>query len=256
MGDFNGLANYYDLDYQDFTADLALYRNFAQRAGSSVLEIGCGTGRVLIPLAQANCKVTGVDISTTMLTIARAKAARMNVLRDVSLICADARRVAIDRSFDMAFAATNTFMLFTELPDQLAVLGTLHRMLRPGGLVIFDLFNPHPGQLGEANGALIHEYTKHLEERVLTISKFQISKVDVALQRLDTSYVYDEVDEGGHVHRTTLSFTMHYFWPRELQLLFERSGFSIEQVFGSYDLDEYSSESERMIVVATRGGAN
>ena len=87
----NRAARFFDADYAGYLDDLPLLEAYAQRTGSPLLELGCGTGRLLIPLAQAGYRVTGVEISPEMLRIARAKAEAAGVTESVTLIEGDYR---------------------------------------------------------------------------------------------------------------------------------------------------------------------
>ena len=252
MGNFDRFTRYYDLDHGDFREDIDLYRNFARRSGAPILEIGCGTGRVLIPLAEAGYDVTGIDVSPTMLASAAEKVAKCAVAPRVQLVPADARDFCLPGRFAFAFIAMNTFMLFVSLSEQLQVLERVAAHLRPGALLVLDLFNPDLSHLADARGVLVHDYTKRDPASGHTVSKCHASQVDVASQRLEMTFIYDELAEDGAVRRTVAPFTMHYFWRRELELLLDKAGYQLEQIYGSYELDEYTPESERMIAVAAR----
>lgn len=250
--DYNRFASYYDLDFGDFVDDLDLYLNFAERCGSPVLEIGCGTGRVLLPLARAGFRVTGIDISPAMLDIAERKLGAADLAGHARLVRSDARSFQLPEQFAMAFIALNSFMHFSALDEQLSVLSCIAGHLTPGGLLILDLFNPDLTQLREARGLLVHDYTRPHPSTGHAVSKFHSSRVDIADQRLDVTFIYDEQDDSGVVTRLVAPFAMHYFWPRELSLLLDRAGFEIERTYGSYDLEPYTADSERLVAVATR----
>ena len=93
----NRAARFFDADYAGYLDDLPLLEAYAQRAGSPLLELGCGTGRLLIPLAEAGYRVTGVDLSPEMLRIAQMKAEAAGVADRVTLIEGDYRRRAARR---------------------------------------------------------------------------------------------------------------------------------------------------------------
>lgn len=252
MGNFDCFARYYDLDHENFRRDIDLYRNLARRSGAPILEIGCGTGRVLIPLAEAGYEVTGIDLSPAILAIAAERVAKSGVAPRVHLVQADARDFHLPDRFALAFVAVNTFMLFVGLDEQLQVLERVAAHLRPGGLFVLDLFNPDLSQLAEARGVLVYDYAKIDLASGHTVSKCHAGQVDVANQRLDVTFIYDELGDDGAIRRTVAPFSIHYFWRRELELLLDKTGYQVEEVYGSYELDEYTPESERMIAVARK----
>lgn len=252
MKAFDQIARFYDYEYQDFEADIPMYLGFAERVGGPILELACGTGRALIPLAQAGFEITGVDISEAMLAIARRKAVQANVAERIALVQADIRDFTLDREFHMAFCAVNSFMHLTTLPDQLAALRCWHRHLRPGGLLILDLFPPFPDELREDDGRLIVQGVWEEPETGITIVKQYTREANLAEQTLHIRFFYDERLPDGQVHRTIVSFTMRYLGRFEAELLLEKAGYEVEAVYGSWDLDPFHSEAERMILVARR----
>jgi len=155
MGDFDVFARFYDADYGDFQDDLLLYRGFAERTGGPLLELACGTGRLLVPLAQAGCEITGVDISPALLAVARRKIEAAGLQQRVTLVEADMRDFRLSRHFRLAFVAINSFMHLLTTEDQLQALRCWREHLAPDGLLILDLFHPHPQSLLEADGRLV-----------------------------------------------------------------------------------------------------
>lgn len=252
VGDFDRFARYYDLDYEDYRADVDLYKAFAERSGSPILELGCGTGRLLLALAKVGCRLTGVDVSPAMLALATEKLAANALASRARLVQADARDFHLSERFALAICASNTLSLFTELADQLHVLRCAAAHLRPEGLLVVDVFHLQPAQFGDSPGHLVHDYTRRHPVSQHLVSKFHTMAIDTAEQRVDLTYFYDELDDDGAVRRTILPFAMHCYSPRELQLLLERAGYRLEHVYGSFDLEELDDESPIMIAVATK----
>ncbi|HEY3080022.1 MAG TPA: methyltransferase domain-containing protein [Chloroflexota bacterium] len=250
--DFDRFARYYDWDTSGENDDLDFFRNLSARTGGPALEIGCGTGRVLLPLARGGLRLTAVDISPAMLARARAKLAAAGLLERVRLVETDARRMALDERFRLAFIALNTFMHFTTLEAQTQALERIHGHLVPGGLLALDLFNPHPDLLDDADGRLIHDFTRPGPDEGAVTTRFHSQRVDPATQTLEISFFYDEVGADGLLRRTVAPFDLHYFSRREVELLLERSGFAVEDVYGSHELDPYWAGSPKLIVVAAR----
>jgi len=252
--DFDRFATFYDDDYGAFEDDVALYLNFAQRTGDPVLEVACGTGRVLIPLAQTGYRVTGVDISGAMLAVAQEKARRAGVADRVTLVQADALTMSLGQRFPLAFVAANSFMHHVTLEEQREALATLCRHLRPGGLLILDLFNPDIRSLLEADGRV--ELVKSWEEGETgaTVMKFLRRLASPTAQRLDVTFIYDRVHADGRVERTIAPFSLRYLWPGEVRLLLESAGYEVEALYGTYDLDPIDDGAPRIIAVARRPG--
>lgn len=249
MNTYDPFARYYDADFRDYSEDIPLVREFARRAGGPVLELMCGTGRVLLPLAEAGFELTGVDSSPAMLAIARANLADAELLDRVTLIEGDVRDVPLPaETFALAFVAVNSFMHLEEVRDQLAVLANVRRALTRRGLLLLDLFNPDPAEIAREDSRLVLDREYELDGR--HVQKFVAIESDAALQLSRVTYLYDETDSSGALTRRTMRFTMRWFYRYELEHLLARAGFALRNVYGSYELDEYGSGSPRLIVVA------
>lgn len=249
--DYDRFAPFYDLEFADFADDLPLLRAFAEHSGGAILELGCGSGRAIVPLAEDGYAVTGVDLSPAMLALAHATVERAGVGAGVTLIEDDIRtleKLGAAR-FGLAFSAINSFLHLETQEDQLAALNAVARHLRPGGLLVLDLFPPHPDILNEYDGRLIHAGTYHDQQTGERIDKLSTATLDSAEQRIDTVFFYDRLRTDGTVERTAAPFTFRYLGRYELQLLLERVGFVEIAFYGSYDLDPFSAASDRMIAV-------
>jgi SAM-dependent methyltransferase len=247
---FDSFAKYYDMDSGRETEDIPFFVSLARRNGGPILEVGCGTGRVLVPLAQSGFEVVGVDISPAMLAAAQRKVESAGVGRRVRIVQGDARDVDLSEQCRFAFIALNSFMHFIEERDQERVLRSIWRNLKTDGLLVIDLPNPEVTLLGENEGMLVHEWTRFSPETGNQVLKFRTQRVDAAQQLLDLNFIYDEVDPDGQMSRTALPFQLRYYHRREMTLLLEKCGFAVEAVYGSYELDDYDAESVKMIFLA------
>jgi len=252
MADFDRFARFYDLDYEGFQEDLPLYAGFAERVGGPLLELGCGTGRLLLPLARAGYEITGVDMSTEMLKVARSKVEAAGLADRVTLVQADMRQLELELRFRLAFIAINSFMHLTTLDDQMTALRAWHRLIAPGGLLIIDVDNPDPQRLLEADGRMEFQGRWFDPDTGATVLKQLTRTADTARQIQHVLFIYDEVFPEGHVRRTLAPFQARYLYRFEGELLLDKAGFTPEQVYGSYDLASYEAASERMIFVARR----
>lgn len=251
---FDDLARFYDLDHALVHADVEMYRQFAAQFGPPILELGCGTGRVALPLARDGHEVAAVDISPAMLAVLRAKLAQEppDVAARVQVIQADLRRLALGREFALALCPLNTFMHMTTQADQLAALGSAYRHLAPGGRLIVDVASPLAMLMIPAGEALSLQSELRDEVSGRTVQKFTSVRFDQARQMQYITLMYDEVQADGVVRRATLRTELRYVFRFEMQLLLERVGFTVEDVYGSPDLEPYEGPSESMIFVARR----
>jgi SAM-dependent methyltransferase len=252
MDRYDIYARFYDLDFGAADADLFMYQQFASRCSSPILELGCGTGRVLLPLARQGYQITGVDLSLPMLEVARGKIAAEDLSAQVTLSRQDMRTLELDNRFNLAFAAINSFMHLLNTDDQLAALARIRHHLNPGGLLILDLFNPDLSRLLEARGQVGLAKVMTDPDTGHSLMRFHSDKVDLGEQTIHVTFVMDELDSEGNVQRTLFPFSIRYLFRFELELLLRHAGFEIEGIYGTYDLDEFDGDSPKMIAVARR----
>jgi SAM-dependent methyltransferase len=245
-------AAFYDLDCSGVGEDLFMIGQFAARCGSPILELACGTGRALLPLARDGYSVAGVDVSPAMLDIARRRVAQETLEGRVALFEQDIRALDLDHRFALAFVALNSFCHLLSTDDQLAALTRVHQHLKPGGLLLLDLLNPDLGQLLDSRDQVTLDKVWTEPDTGRRIMKMRSQKVDLAEQIIHVTLLLDELDGQGQVRRTVFPFSMRYIFRHELELLLRHAGFAVEAIYGSYDLDEFHSDSERMIAVARR----
>ncbi|MBN1136856.1 MAG: class I SAM-dependent methyltransferase [Anaerolineae bacterium] len=252
MDDYSVYAQFYDLDHGDVDADLVMIEQLAALCGSPILELACGTGRALLPLARQGYQVTGVDISPEMLTIAQRKVDTEGLADRVTLIEQDMRRLTLDGCFNLAFIALNSFMHLLTPDDQVESLVHIRHHLNPGGRLLLDLFNPDLGRLLDFRGQVSMDKVMVDPETGHRLIKLRSEKVDLSQQTVYVTYMLDDVDEQGVVRRTLVPFSIRYLFRSELEHLLHRAGFAVEAIYGSYDLDDFCGDSDKMITVARR----
>ncbi len=218
-----------------------------------MLELGCGTGRLLLPLAAAGFQVAGVDISPALLEIARSKLEQHQLSGKVDLQRADLRTFQLDdQRFAFAFCTSNTLMHLTTPADQLAVLHNAHHHLEEDGLLLIDLFNPDVQRLTQVQG--VQELADRWidEETGTQVMKWCVRTVDWADQLQETLFVYEEIFEDGTIRRTPCPFTLRFLWYAEAQLMLHVAGFELETAWGDFDGMPYMDGCERLILLARR----
>lgn len=247
MDAYEKLARFYDLDHAQLTADLVFYLHIARHAGGPVLEMGCGTGRLLLPLVEAGIEVTGVDCSPAMLALARRK-----VGERATLIEGDMRTVTLPGRYALVIISINTFLHLLTTDDQLAALANLARYLAPDGQLILDL--PAGDELAhqDPNARLTLDKTFLDPVTGHQVIKLVASRIDWARQRQEVTYVYDELSKDGGVRRTVVPMTLRYVFRYELVLLLDKAGYDLVALYSDYDMSPYGDGGPRMIAVAQK----
>jgi SAM-dependent methyltransferase len=237
-----------------FEGDVPLYLDLAASEGGNVLEVACGTGRLVVPLARAGNRVVGIDISPPMLAIARAK---LPADARVRLIAADMRTfdVGTEGPFDLAIVAVKSFSYLTDASDQLATLERIAAHLRPTGLLAIDLLHPRPEWVGAVAGSMRDDMLERSPERGFTLSRVEsVVSTDLSRQVRVIRSAYEVIDDhGAIVNKRFVEWPYRYTYRFEAEHLLARAGFTVEHVYGGYRREPFTSDSEVMLFVARRG---
>lgn len=252
MEAYDAIAAHYDREHDSFADDVDWYLHLASVAGPRVLELGCGSGRLLAPLAAAGHRVVGLDSSTAMLQRGEVRLRGAMAQGNVALVQGDMRDAAnhVSGPVDLVIIALNGLLHIDDAGSQRRVLEQAARVLRPGGLLAIDVLHAVPDALAAFDGRVIHEGTWVLENRA--VSKFSSRTVDWTNQLIDSEIWYDESSASGALLRHRTEFTMRWLAPAEFALMLEAAGFEGWDLGGSYDGSSLTDLSDRMLVVARK----
>ena len=243
------LAALYDLELEPLEGgpDVEWFAGLARRTGGPILELGCGTGRITVPIAQDGHHVVGLDHSGAMLERAERRARRANV--DVRWVEGDMRAFSFNEAFALVFVALNSFLML-DPNDRWSCLARVREHLAPRGRVAIDVFQPDPEVVVGLDGGVMDEWERVDPESARAVRKFSSSRanVDGVTQRI----WYEEIDDQGAVRRIGGTTTLHYLYRREAELLFSEAGFVIETLHGDYDGNPADAQSRKLPVVAKR----
>ncbi len=253
VGFYETCIRYYDAENVDFVEDLMLYSTLAEEAGDPILDLGCGTGRVMLHLAQDGCRTVGLDNSEAMLEQGRRKLKAMPDLASrARFVHGDALAPALDEGFKLIIIPYNTFMHFSEQDDQLTVLRACQRLLDEDGLLVIDLPNAGEMYATQGDNALSLERTFTVPDTGNMVMQFSVSEIDRAEQRLYLTWVYDEVARDGVMRRTVAPLELRYVFPGEMDLMLAAAKLERVETFGDYLRSPFEDGSPRMIVIAQR----
>lgn len=228
-------ALYHDKDYPA-ECDLIehIFQTYGGSAVRSVLDLGCGTGNHAVALARRGYEVVGVDRSEVMVTHARSKVARSVGNAMVAIQQGDIRDIVLQRHFDAAIMMFAVLSYQLENADVLAALRVARRHLSAGGLLVFDVwYGPavlcqRPSQrvkvVPTPGGQMLRSSSAQLDIRR------HVCSVRFRVRRLEGEKLVGETQETHQVR---------YFFPLELTLFLESSGFSLLRLgaFPEFDKD-------------------
>jgi len=242
-------ARLFDAQYRDFDSDIAFWLELARRSGDPVLELGCGSGRVLLPLAQAGHDVVGIDHDADMLAIAQE---RLAVVGHASfeLVQEELTEFRLERRFKFALAPLNTLANLDDHAFRKAVVQAAAH-LDPGARLAFDL--PNPATALEENADPDEILDAFIEP--VTGCSVQVRASITALENASAqrvTWVYELLRTDGEVDRVIVEQIFHLRDVKQLELLAETAGVTLEEILGDYDGSAFSSISPRLIAIFLR----
>jgi SAM-dependent methyltransferase len=254
--DVEGISELYDrVTLYRARLDVDFYVDEARSTDGRVLEIGSGTGRVLIPVARLGKAITGVDSSPRMLDQCRASLEReKRAVRDrVTLVQADMRDLDLDARFSLITIPFRPFQHLIAVSDQIAVLKGIHRHLEPGGRLVFDVFNPNIRYLIEDRTEEREDTAEvDLPDNRSFRRTARIAAVHTVEQYSEAELIYYVRGADGITQRLVHGFLMRWYWRYELDHLLARCNFRVKAVFGDFNRSPLTDESPEMIFIAER----
>jgi SAM-dependent methyltransferase len=227
-------------------------------APARLLELACGTGRVTLPLARLGVvsELVAVDYSAPFLERLRERLAVEDetVRERVRVVEGDMRRVSVDGPFDTVIVPFNSLAYLIERTDRVACLTGVRELLAPGGTLAFDLLQPRYDFIAEATAACppVRVDVDH-EAPELGVSRFLRSYSDVydpLTQTLRSTNRYEIHYTDGRVEHRIDDLDWHIYFPEELDLLLESTGFRVVERYGDYDRGPWTGTSRRYLWVA------
>jgi SAM-dependent methyltransferase len=238
-------------EFQGLTFDLERYQEIAAEQGGPILELGCGTGRVAIPLARQGFKVTGVDISQAMLMRFRRALdlESQEVAQQITLIEQDVTRLDLGSHFNIAIFAFNSLLCITDFNTQRAALYAVANHLNARGKLVIDIVNPLKLKI---DGDLVPKpfFTRKDRNTGNTYTRFAMMGPFETDHKQQLYGWYDEITPEGVVKRRQYSLYWRPIFRFEIELMLREAGLEILQIEGGHRKEPYTSQSPRMFIIA------
>jgi SAM-dependent methyltransferase len=249
-------ADLYELENADDPAfDLAFWESVVR--GSTprrMLELACGTGRLTLPLARLGVvdELVGLDSSAPFLDRLRSRLEAESL--PVTVVEGDMRAPAVDGPFDLIAIPFNSLAYLVAREDRLACLRAARALLAPGGRFAFDLVQPRYDFLSEAilpcPPQRVDADHPAPEFGVTRFLRTFSDSYDAATQTLHSTNRYEVYRADGGVEHRIADLDWHIYFPEELSLLLEASGFEVLERYGDYDRSPWNRGSRRYLWVA------
>lgn len=250
---FDPVARFYDYEQQHFAEDIPFYVDYAEKCRGEVLEGACGTGRILIPMAKAGVNVIGLDISKGMLDVVQKKIEQLDqkTRARISLVHGDLTNFETGKTFALIIIAYRSFQCLVTKKEQGACLERVHKHLSRDGLFILDLFAPRHDFLAEKKRRL--ELSSFFDDTLgVEVTRRAEDEYNLARQTLKEDRFYKWIDKRGKPQCYKWSFELGYLFRYEAQLLLEKYGFTVIDVFGNFKKAPYDYYSGEQIFVARK----
>ena len=253
MDPYDSWARVYDSIYSYVREDIPFYVDAAKRAGGPVLELGCGTGRVTVPIAEAGVEIVGLDSSEAMLEAASRKLEQASPRGSVTLTRGDMADLPDEFSgrFALVIVPFRGFLSLLTVSEQERTLRGIRRSLRPGGRLVFNIFVPDLRMLVEDGDAAHHLRDVTDPETGRRLVVWHQSSYDNHNQVIFVRLIVDALDDLGKVaERVYHDYEMRYAHRWEMHHLLARCGFEVLDLFGDFDGSEFDETSGEMVWIA------
>ncbi len=247
---FQHTAWLYDLDTADLAShDLRFLRLALPDGDRRILELACGTGRVGIPLAEQGYRITGLDLSSEMLSVFRAKLSRIDAAASerITLVHANMADFSLAERFDAVIVPFRGFQALTTQEDAVSALAAMRRHLLPGGIVIIDVFSSY-GHPDEGSPGRHVDWVRRIPATGRTVTR---SRRRIHVDR-ESQVLYSEVSfhvhGDGEDHTLTDQFALRYYFRYQLEVLLASGGYEILHEYGGYDLRRIGTGPEFIFI--------
>jgi SAM-dependent methyltransferase len=231
-------ASDYDRVYPDVAEGMIdLLEELA--AGGRVLELAIGTGRVALPLRARGVDISGIDISPEMTGLMRKKPGG----EDVPIVIGDFADVELEGTVRLVYLVFNTLFALDTQAAQARCFANVARRLEPHGRFVVEAFVPDLGRFDRGQRVQVN----HIDRGVVALD---VSEHDLATQQVKAQWI--ELSDKGVKLRPVF---LRYSWPSELDLMARLAGLELEQRWGGWRREPFTSASPRHVSVYRVAGA-
>jgi ubiquinone/menaquinone biosynthesis C-methylase UbiE len=241
--------------------DVEWYRRKAQESGGPVLELGAGTGRVTLAIADGGVDVHALDASGAMLDALESKlqAYAPDVRGRVHVVRGDMRSFELPERFALIIAPFRAFLHNVTEADRIACLDRVRYHLQPGGRFAFNVFHPSLEYMAQHSGALAGVWrwaATHALPSGGFVVRSEANRYDTVRQVVYSQHRYDQHDSEGILTKASLHrLELAYLYPADIRRLLTQAGFTDIHIGGGFGGREFSHDTDELVVEATKRGA-
>ncbi len=251
---YDNLAEIYDYEWKELKEDIDFIIEYAKKCGSPILELAAGTGRITIPVAQQGFEIYGIDNSKKMLEIGMRKLEKLpeKVASNIKFIEGDMTDFSLEKKFKFIFVPFNSFLLLITKKAQEECIRKIHKHLDKNGIFMVDTFSPNFKLCAEEKSDIRFLRHFYYPPENKTIIQWEYVERNMAEQVMSIDFLYEAYDKGGNFSRFVRHLDMAIIFRFEMQMMLEKNGFEIINLYGSYDKSEFTNKSSQMIYICKK----
>ena len=252
--------NIYDLyssEFYDFHADrndIDFFLGYAKETAGKILDLGCGTGRILIPVAKLGKKIIGIDSSDNMLEICKNKINKElgPKASNVTLIKADITNFELDEKFSLIIIPFGPFNYLINTSEQINCLNCINKHLDTNKILVFDVWYPNNHELMKS------EHGYHVVKNQPYFTMPDGRKVQWGIKNISVDYnkqlIFEEMYYNikypdGRKEKLLYPASMRYFHRYEIEHLLSLTGFGINKLYGDFNKKEFGKEYPSELII-------
>lgn len=249
--EYHGLmAEYWDLLRGDTSKwdDRFFYLDCVGKYGQPVLDVGCGTGRILLDFMQQGIDIDGVDNSPEMLTLLRRKAEALNVQPNVRL--QQMEELSLPRKYRTILVPSSSFQLLLDPAQPPLAMQRFHDHLQPGGTLVMPFMT-----LWKTGDPLESQWTKEaVREDGALVRRNSWSRYDPARELEETRETYEVIRDGAVIASEThvQSPATRSYTQEQAVMLYQVAGFEEIRVLHEFTFEPVGPEDTLFCVLGTR----
>ena len=243
---------------KSFNGDVEWYKRKAVESKGPVLELGAGTGRITIPIAEGGSSVYALDSDEGMRKALQVKVEMLpeDIQKRIVIVGEDMRSFILNQKFGLIIAPFRAFLHNLTNEDQKACLQAVYEHLRPGGRFAFNVFHPSLQYMSNHSGALAGVWRWAGEYQINDgglLIRSEANYYDTVRQRVRSLHRYEQYGADGNLNRTFLHrLELAYLYPADIRRLLEEQGFTNIEIAGGFDGRPFKNDTDELVIEAVR----
>ena len=234
----------YDLLHADVVDDIPFYLKLVREYGGPILELGCGTGRISIPIAMEGFRVVGVDVSFPM--VRRAFLRGMDAGLNLKCVVGDMRSIPVSGRYPLIIVPYNAFSHLYTFDDVVAFFREVRALMDSNGKLVIDVFNPDADIL---RGSMVRKLVGSYERNGRRVMVYGTGWYDFATQINHIKWYFSDGER-----EWSREFTMRVFFPQEIMNYARFMGFRVDAMYGDYSGGRITASSPRILLILSVDG--